>query len=78
MSDHVSSPSIGRPRAELLQRRVARDGWLLLLVGLLLPVFALFAAVHGWRLRDADRRAAMILVPAGIAVFVVRMVLWLG
>ena len=63
---------------QAVQRRVARDGWLLLLVGLLIPVFALFAAFYGWQLRDADRRAAMILVPAGIAVFVVRMVLWLG
>jgi hypothetical protein len=65
------------PRAELLRRRALRQAWFAILAGLLIPFIALWGARTGWQLRTTDRVHGLVLVAAGLAVFGVRMGLYL-
>jgi hypothetical protein len=81
--DHNLVPSTmpQRPllsRQEALRRRRVRDGWILVAVGLLIPFLALWGAVHGWGVREDSPRMGWSLLVAGVAVFTVRMALWLA
>ena len=68
-------PLVGREEA--LRRRHVRNGWIFVAFGVLVPFVALWGAVHGWGVREQAPRAGWSLLVAGVAVFAVRMALWL-
>jgi len=64
-------------RRELVLRRYAKTGWLIVAIGLIVPVLALAGAYRGWRLvRWGQRPQGLPLLIVGGAVFVVRFALW--
>ncbi len=64
-------------RAELVLRRYTKTGWIIVVVGLLVPVLACAGAYRGWRLVRWGRRSqGLPLLLVGGAVFVVRVALW--
>jgi hypothetical protein len=65
-------------RTAALQRRNLRNAWLCMLLGLLIPLLALLGAYLGWQVRETAPRTAWTLVGVGIAIFVVRLALYLG
>lgn len=65
-------------REELVARRWTLRGWGLVLLGLVVPVVALFGASVGWYLRDRRDWRRYALIAAGLTVFAVRMSLWLA
>ena len=68
----------GPNRPLLLQKRAIKSGWLMILAGILLPFFALGGAAYGIGLIRGDRREAGIpLVAVGVAIFVIRLALWI-
>jgi hypothetical protein len=74
MTKHAAT--IGRPRAELLRTRALRQAWCLIAAGLLIPVLAIAGARTGYRLRKSENGGHELLIIAGTAVFVLRLVLW--
>lgn len=63
----------GVPRASLVERKLARDGWIILVVALVLPFLGLWvAASNGRRLVRAGHPQGWPLVVLGVGVFVVR------
>lgn len=76
MTEHA--PTARRSRSALVRQRSLRNGWLLVGVGLLIPVLALGGAYIGWSWRRAEGGGHVALIAMGIGVFVVRLVLWLN
>jgi hypothetical protein len=76
MSHRVESHPTAR--AELLRRRAVRDGWLAIVIGLIVPGIALWGARRGWALRGIDARQGTIMMAIGVTVFAVRLALWVG
>lgn len=76
MTEHAVSER--RPRSELVRRRSLRNGWLLVGIGLLIPVVALIGAYTGWSWRRAEGGGHLALIVTGVGVFVVRLALWLN
>lgn len=76
MTEHA--PTARRPRTELVRRRSLRNGWLLVGVGLLIPVVALIGAFIGWSWRRAEGGGHLALIVTGVGVFGVRLALWLN
>ena len=69
----------GVPRASLIERKLARDGWIVLVVALVLPFLGLWvAASNGRRLVQAGNPHGWPLVVVGVGVFVVRMAMYLS
>lgn len=56
----------------------ARNGWIFVAFGVLVPFVALWGAVHGWGVREESPRAGWSLLVAGVTVFTVRLAFWLG
>jgi hypothetical protein len=73
MGDRVVQPA---SRAELVRRRYAKTGWIIVGIGVIVPVLAAVGAYRGWRLMRLDRRSGLPLLLVGGAVFVVRLALW--
>lgn len=65
-------------RTEALQRRDLRRAWLLLALGLLIPLIALWGAYDGWMARKASPRLGWTIVVLGVAIFAVRLALYVG
>jgi FtsH-binding integral membrane protein len=65
-------------RTEALQRRDLRRAWLLLALGLLIPLIALWGAYEGWTARKASPRLAWTIVALGVVIFAVRLALFVG
>jgi hypothetical protein len=64
-------------RRELVLRRYAKTGWLIVAIGVIVPVLAFAGAYRGWRLVRWGRRSeGLPLLLVGGAVFVVRIGLW--
>ena len=64
-------------RKELQQKKLVRSGWLALAVGLVVPFFALGAALVGLELSRAGLRTpGRVLIVAGLAIFAVRFALY--
>ena len=81
VSDARTAPAAppARSRAELLGRRDVRSGWLCILLGLLIPLFALGGVFYGVRvLRDGRRGMGTALIATGFGVFLTRLLLYLG
>jgi hypothetical protein len=58
-------------------RRYAKTGWLIVGLGLLIPVLAAAGAYRGWRLMRWGRSTeGLALLLIGGAVFTVRLALW--
>jgi hypothetical protein len=76
MQSETEPPVIGRPRAELLRRRAFKEGWVAILIGLIVPVVALWAVRVGWNLRDSQRAQGNALMVVGATVLVVRLALF--
>ena len=77
----VSATSHERPligRQEALRRRFVRNGWILVVAGLLIPFLALWGAGYGWGMREYAPRSGWPLVIAGVTVFAVRLGLYLS
>ncbi|MFP5361761.1 MAG: hypothetical protein ACLGI5_03410 [Thermoleophilia bacterium] len=69
-----AAPLIGRPAQELLARKHLREGWLLVLAGVLIPFFGIWAAAKGVRVWGISRSpAAIVLIVVGVAVFAARL-----
>jgi hypothetical protein len=69
----------GKARAELLVRRHIRSGWLLIAIGVIVPILALGGPFYGVRVSRFGRRGAgAALIAVGFAVFLARLILWLG
>jgi Ca2+/H+ antiporter len=65
-------------RREALLRRELRRGWVLLVVGLLIPFLALGSAFIGFQLRRDVPREAWPMLALGVAVFTIRAALYLS
>ena len=67
-------------RLPLLRRRVIRNAWLGLLVGLAVPVIALYPAWIGYVMltKGGDRKRGAFLAAAGSIIFAGRLYLWLA
>lgn len=64
-------------RRELVLRRYAKSGWLIIAVGVLIPVLAAAGAYRGWRLIRWGRvDVGGPLLAVGLLVFVVRFAFW--
>ena len=63
-------------RAEAVRRRALRGAWAWLALGLLIPVTALYAAYIGWSHIAEAPRQGWALVVLGVAVFAVRLALY--
>jgi hypothetical protein len=77
----VSATSHDRPlldREAALRRRDIRNGWIFVAVGLLIPFIALWGAWNGWTLREHAPRTGWSLLISGVAVFTVRLGLWIA
>lgn len=68
---------VGEPRADLLRQKTLRMGWVLVGVGLVLPILALAGAVSGWQVRRRDGGGQLALIITGIAVFAIRLTMWM-
>ena len=68
-----------RSRADLLGKRDVRSGWLCILLGVLIPLFALGGVFYGVRvLRVGKRGMGTALIVTGFTVFLTRLILYLG
>jgi len=69
-------------RRDLERKKLARSGWLALALGLMIPFFALGAALVGVGVsRSGNRVMGGVLIAAGLTVFTLRLALykgWLG
>ena len=66
-------------RGELLLKRDVRSAWLCLAVGVLIPLFALGTVYYGVRVRRFGREGTgVLLIALGLAVFLLRVILYLG
>jgi hypothetical protein len=75
MADRVAQQPT--PRRELVLRRYARTGWMVIALGLIIPVLAFAGAYRGFRLlRWGQRREGLPLLIVGALVFAARMALW--
>jgi len=67
----------GRPREELVARRLERVGWLWVLAGVLVPIVALIGCRYGYVLARTGRpRRGWPLVAVALIVFGVRLALF--
>jgi hypothetical protein len=74
MSDQAVEPA---SRRDLVLRRYAKTGWIVIGIGVLIPVLAAAGAYRGWRLTQWGRSSAGIpLLVVGLVVFVARFALW--
>lgn len=74
-----AAPVIGRPAQELLARKHLREGWLLVLAGVLIPFFGIWAAAKGVRVWGISRSpAAIALIVVGVVVFAARLAYYVG
>jgi hypothetical protein len=74
MSDRAVEPVA---RRDLVLRRYAKTGWIVIGIGLLIPVLAAAGAYRGWRLVRWGRSSEGIpLLVVGLVVFVARLALW--
>ena len=78
MADPVQTMPTLQSRQALLRRRSLRSGWLMVAVGVLVPVLALWGGVVGWRMRHVVPTQGWALAGIGTAVFAVRLALWLS
>jgi hypothetical protein len=76
MQSETDPGILRRPRAELMRRRALKEGWIAVLVGLIIPVVALWAVRVGWNLRDSQRAQGNALMAVGATVFVARLALF--
>jgi len=66
MSDHAVEPV---SRRDLVLRRYAKTGWIVIGIGVLIPVLAAAGAYRGWRLTQWGRSSAGIpLLVVGLVV----------
>jgi hypothetical protein len=69
----------GQARGDLLVKRHIRSGWLIIAVGLIVPLLALGGVYYGVKVIGLGRREmGALLIAVGLAVFLVRMILYLG
>jgi len=74
-----SSAPVAQPRAALLARRNVKSGILCLVLGVLIPLAALVGSYYGLQAyRDGKAAAGIALVLAGFAIFLGRMIMYLG
>ena len=68
-----------KARREVLLDRHVKTGWLLILVGLIVPVIAIGGALYGvGAVRSGRQKMGALLILAGLAVFAIRLTLWVG
>jgi hypothetical protein len=63
-------------RSALIERKLVRQGWLVVVLGFVVPVLGLWAAANGRRLLRAGNPHGWPLVVLGLAVFAVRLGLY--
>ena len=63
-------------RSALVERKLVRQGWLVLVLGLVVPFLGLWAAANGRRLLRTGNPHGLPLVVLGLAVFAVRLALY--
>ena len=73
----MSAPAL-LTRDEALRRRAFKHAWGWLLAGLVVPLLALIAVHTGWVHRAASPRQGWALVVLGLAIFTIRLALYLG
>ena len=74
-----STAPMPQARAELLARRNVKSAILCLVLGLLIPLAALVGSYYGLQVqRDGKTALGISLIVAGIAIFLARMIMYLG
>lgn len=67
---------MGYGRAQAVRRKALRGAWAWLALGLLIPVLALYGAYIGYSHRAEAPRHAWTLVVLGVAIFAIRLALY--
>jgi hypothetical protein len=74
----VGGGTAARSRADLLDDRAVKSGWLMVAIGVLVPLLALGGVFYGVQAaRNGRRQAGYTLIFVGLLVFTVRMALYL-
>jgi hypothetical protein len=66
-------------RRDLQKKKLVKSGWLALALGLIVPFFAIGAALVGLEVsRSGDRTMGRVLIVAGLTIFTLRFALYVG
>lgn len=74
VTDQISLTT--QPRSALVRQRALRTAWLCVAAGLIVPVVALWGVRVGWAWRSSGGQVPLIV--CGLAVFIVRLALWMS